>query len=129
MYETESERVPTAGQKKKAPAQVAGQQKQSLLQSRLRMTSTQPVGGSLAGANATGQQNKSTAAMQRAKTDANFTSVDNRKSAVRASQPAPEQPSFKPETNKKRTKLTSQREPIFSSARYQKEIETRNQKL
>ena len=54
MYETESERVPTAGQKKKAPAQVAGQQKQSLLQSRLRMTSTQPVGGSLASANDTG---------------------------------------------------------------------------
>ena len=42
---------------------------------------------------------------------------------------APQQPTFKPEINKKSTKLAPQKAPIFSNERYQKEIEDRNQKL
>lgn len=39
------------------------------------------------------------------------------------------QPSFKPQINKKSSKLTQQKAPIYSTARYKQELEERNQKM
>ena len=61
--------------------------------------------------------------------------IDNRKTGGttgRSSNPqilGNEKPSFKPEINRKSQKMVQQKAPIFSSARYQKELEERNAKM
>jgi len=62
----------------------------------------------------------------------NFRSIDNKKGTVartKYNSSTSQQPTFQPEINKKSTKLAPQKAPIFSNARYQKEMEERNLKM
>ena len=113
------------GAKSARPSKQQALQQSVLQQNQLRLSSNMTSAVSLQTAGALGAPQSST------NQSAGTVLQQNAANRLGAGASQPPKPTFRPEINKKSSKLASQRQqaPLFSNERYQKTLEERNQKL